>query len=64
VAPKRNYAIAGPIMEVRKEMPAFFSEECKTLPPSALKATLAKGPMPHNVKEFKSIQLRFAIHIK
>jgi hypothetical protein len=54
----------GPIVEVLKEMPAFFFGEWKIPRPSDLKATLAEGPMPNNVKDFKSIQLRFAMHIK
>jgi hypothetical protein len=63
VAPKLNYPIAGPIVEVRNEMPAFFSADWQTPPPCSLRTILPEGPMPTKVTDFKSIHLRFAVHI-
>jgi hypothetical protein len=60
VAPKRNYPIEGPIVEVREEMPPLFSADWQMPLPSDLKTHLPEGPMPTKVKDFKSIQLRFA----
>jgi hypothetical protein len=53
LAPRENDATSGPIVKVR----------CKS-PSCDLETTLAEGPMPNNVKDFKIIELRFAVHIK
>jgi hypothetical protein len=62
VPPKCNYAIEGPIVEVRKEMTAFYFAVLHMPTAKDLKTFLPEGPMPHNVKDFKSIHLRFAMH--
>jgi hypothetical protein len=50
----------GPIVEVRKKMQKFLFE-FHPLPPSNLDTALPEGPMPTNVKDFKLIDLRFAL---
>jgi hypothetical protein len=65
VAPRRNDPNPngdGPIVEVRKEMPQFYSSWGMQRPPCDLETNLPEGPMPNNVKDFKLIELRFAIY--
>jgi hypothetical protein len=51
----------GPTVEVRKK----FWSAGKVPPPSDLETNLPEGPMPNNVKDFKTIELRFAFcHIQ
>jgi hypothetical protein len=58
-APRENDPNGGgPIVEVRKEMPEFH----RMRSPSDLETNLPEGPMPRNVKDFKLIELRFAIY--
>jgi hypothetical protein len=60
VAPRENDPNGGgPIVEVRK---SYCPDEWVDLPESDLETNLPEGPMPANVKDFKLIQLRFAIH--
>jgi hypothetical protein len=60
VAPRENDPNGiGPIVEVRKEMLYFEAQRF----PSDLETNLPEGPMPTNVKDFKLIDLRFAIAI-
>jgi hypothetical protein len=56
VAPQENGG--SPIVEVRK-----FCSEWGMRPPSDLETNLPEGPMPPNVKDFKIIELRFAIYM-
>jgi hypothetical protein len=54
VAPRENdpNGYGGPIVEVRKPFP-----------PIDLETNLPEGPMPANVKDFKLIELRFAVSL-
>jgi hypothetical protein len=62
-APRENDPNGGgPILEMRKEMPPFRSDWI-TRPPSDLETNLPEVPMPANVKDFKLIELKFAIYI-
>jgi hypothetical protein len=56
VAPRENDD-GGPIVEVRKP----FLSECEWA--SDLETKVPGGPMPNNVRDFKLIELRFAIVI-
>jgi hypothetical protein len=58
VAPREYAPNGGPIVEVRKR----FWPHWETLPPIDLETNLPEGPMPNNVKDFKLIELRFAIY--
>jgi hypothetical protein len=64
VAPRQNYPNgSGPTVEVRKQMPPFhLSAAWDPRPPSDLETNLPEGPMPANVKDFKLIELRFAMY--
>jgi hypothetical protein len=53
----------GPIVEVRTQMPPWRFQWDVPPPPSDLETKLPEGPMPNNVKDFKLIELRFAISI-
>jgi hypothetical protein len=64
MAPRKNDPKGGgPIVEVRNEMPPFRLP-WDVLPPTPidLETNLPEGPMPTNVKDFKLIELRFAIY--
>jgi hypothetical protein len=64
VAPRENDPNGGgPIVEVRKKVPPFRAQ-LVVLPPSDLETNLPEGPMPTNIKNFKRIELRFAIIYK
>jgi hypothetical protein len=51
----------GPIVEVHKEMPRFWSE-LGYPHESDLETNLPEGQMPTNVRDFKLIELRFGIY--